>query len=48
MEDYFAAKRLLFAAAEDGARRPVAPRVNVDDPYGRRLAAELREAGDRS
>jgi UDP-N-acetylmuramoyl-L-alanyl-D-glutamate--2,6-diaminopimelate ligase len=33
MEDYFAAKRLLFEA-EPGVRI-----VNVDDPYGRRLAA---------
>jgi UDP-N-acetylmuramoyl-L-alanyl-D-glutamate--2,6-diaminopimelate ligase len=35
MEDYFAAKRLLFEA-EPGVRI-----VNVDDPYGRRLAAEF-------
>lgn len=34
MEDYFAAKRRLF----DQAERAV---VNVGDPYGRRLAAEL-------
>ncbi len=36
MEDYFQAKRLLFAAA--GARVRI---VNVDDPYGRRLAEEF-------
>jgi len=36
MEDYFAAKRRLFA--EGRARRRL---VNVDDPYGRRLAEEL-------
>src|SRR4051795_5531028 len=35
MEDYFRAKRRLFEA---GPRTAV---VNVDDPYGRRLAAEL-------
>jgi UDP-N-acetylmuramoyl-L-alanyl-D-glutamate--2,6-diaminopimelate ligase len=35
MEDYFAAKRLLFEA-EPGVRI-----VNVDDPYGRRLAGEF-------
>ncbi len=36
MEDYFMAKRRLF----DGPGPAV---VNVDDPYGRRLAAELEE-----
>ncbi len=35
MEDYFAAKRLLF---EMGPRHAI---VNVDDPYGRRLADEF-------
>jgi UDP-N-acetylmuramoyl-L-alanyl-D-glutamate--2,6-diaminopimelate ligase len=35
MEDYFAAKRMLFEA-EPGVRI-----VNVDDPYGRRLAKEF-------
>jgi UDP-N-acetylmuramoyl-L-alanyl-D-glutamate--2,6-diaminopimelate ligase len=35
MEDYFQAKRMLFAA-EPGTRV-----VNVDDPYGRRLAGEF-------
>ncbi len=35
MEDYFAAKRLLFAAG------PGVRIVNVDDPYGRRLAEEF-------
>ncbi len=38
MEDYFLAKRRLFAAA-DGPRV-----VNIDDPYGRRLADELGDA----
>jgi UDP-N-acetylmuramoyl-L-alanyl-D-glutamate--2,6-diaminopimelate ligase len=36
MEDYFQAKRRLFAADLTRARV-----VNVDDPYGRRLAAEF-------
>ncbi len=35
MEDYFAAKRLLFEMG------PRAALVNVDDPYGRRLAEEF-------
>src|SRR3954469_19912863 len=38
MEDYFLAKRRLFEAA---ARTAI---VNVDDEYGRRLAAELPSA----
>jgi len=38
MEDYFAAKRKLF----DG--RSAAEVINVDDPYGARLAAERGEA----
>jgi UDP-N-acetylmuramoyl-L-alanyl-D-glutamate--2,6-diaminopimelate ligase len=40
MEDYFQAKRLLFAP-EDAAARPAISVVNIDDPYGRRLAGEL-------
>jgi UDP-N-acetylmuramoyl-L-alanyl-D-glutamate--2,6-diaminopimelate ligase len=36
MEDYFQAKRRLFAELGPGTSI-----VNVDDPYGRRLAAEL-------
>ncbi|HEY0511066.1 MAG TPA: UDP-N-acetylmuramoyl-L-alanyl-D-glutamate--2,6-diaminopimelate ligase [Thermoanaerobaculia bacterium] len=39
-EDYFAAKRRLFDRLKPG-RRAV---VNLDDPYGRRLAAELPDA----
>src|SRR5919106_1652127 len=44
MEDYFAAKRLLFAA--DGGAPLIELQgglsvLNVDDPYGRRLADEL-------
>ena len=38
MEDYFAAKRRLFEAG------PKVAIVNVDDPYGRRLAAEFPNA----
>jgi UDP-N-acetylmuramoyl-L-alanyl-D-glutamate--2,6-diaminopimelate ligase len=37
MEDYFLAKRRLFTMA------PGAAVVNLDDPYGRRLAAELED-----
>jgi UDP-N-acetylmuramoyl-L-alanyl-D-glutamate--2,6-diaminopimelate ligase len=37
MEDYFQAKRRLFFA-DPGPQLPV---VNLDDPYGQRLAAEL-------
>jgi UDP-N-acetylmuramoyl-L-alanyl-D-glutamate--2,6-diaminopimelate ligase len=36
MEEYFLAKRMLFAGSAPGTRI-----VNVDDPYGRRLAAEF-------
>jgi UDP-N-acetylmuramoyl-L-alanyl-D-glutamate--2,6-diaminopimelate ligase len=46
MEDYFAAKRLLFAPAEGGGGLvPAAAAVNIDDEYGARLAAELGEIG---
>jgi UDP-N-acetylmuramoyl-L-alanyl-D-glutamate--2,6-diaminopimelate ligase len=38
MEDYFAAKRRLFEA------NPKTAVVNVDDPYGRRLATALDDA----
>ncbi len=38
MEDYFNAKRLLF----NGAEPPANTIVNVDDPYGARLAQDLR------
>jgi UDP-N-acetylmuramoyl-L-alanyl-D-glutamate--2,6-diaminopimelate ligase len=51
MEDYFQAKRGLFAASGQGAWSGARSRVqralvNVDDGYGRRLAAELRSAGE--
>ncbi|HEU0251067.1 MAG TPA: UDP-N-acetylmuramoyl-L-alanyl-D-glutamate--2,6-diaminopimelate ligase [Solirubrobacteraceae bacterium] len=40
MEDYFQAKRLLFAPAPP-TPAPGVSVVNLDDPYGRRLAGEL-------
>jgi len=40
MESYFAAKRRLFERLKPGARAV----INVDDEYGRRLAADLPEA----
>jgi UDP-N-acetylmuramoyl-L-alanyl-D-glutamate--2,6-diaminopimelate ligase len=40
MEDYFTAKRHLFLPA-GGVEPPRAAIVNVGDPYGRRLAAEI-------
>jgi UDP-N-acetylmuramoyl-L-alanyl-D-glutamate--2,6-diaminopimelate ligase len=43
MERYFDAKRRLFTEAEPSPRAV----VNVGDPYGRRLADELRERGAR-
>ncbi|PYQ63295.1 MAG: UDP-N-acetylmuramoyl-L-alanyl-D-glutamate--2,6-diaminopimelate ligase, partial [Acidobacteria bacterium] len=39
-EDYFAAKRKLFELLKPGRRAA----FNVDDPYGRRLAAEIPDA----
>jgi UDP-N-acetylmuramoyl-L-alanyl-D-glutamate--2,6-diaminopimelate ligase len=42
MDDYFAAKRLLFEPAL--GEPPRARIVNADDPYGRRLADELEDA----
>ncbi len=39
MEDYYLAKRALFDAG------PGVSAINVDDPYGRRLADELSAAG---
>ena len=44
MEDYFAAKRLLFVPGDGGAA-PAAAVVNVDDPYGQRLAADVGRLG---
>ena len=44
MEDYFAAKRLLFVPGEQGLIPGVAI-VNVDDGFGARLVADLRRIG---
>ena len=44
MEDYFAAKRLLFVPPPGGTA-PGAAVVNVDDDYGKRLATDLGGAG---
>ena len=42
MEDYFVAKRRLFTpSAGTGEAGPQVSVVNIDDPYGARLAAEL-------
>ena len=47
MEDYFAAKRLLFAgsAGDADGSKPGRSVINVDDGYGRRLAEELADLG---
>jgi UDP-N-acetylmuramoyl-L-alanyl-D-glutamate--2,6-diaminopimelate ligase len=45
MEDYFAAKRRLFCPPESApAPSPRASVLNVGDPYGRQLAAEVQGA----
>jgi len=41
MEQYFEAKRQLFVPASAQAHAPTVSVVNLDDPYGRRLADEL-------
>jgi UDP-N-acetylmuramoyl-L-alanyl-D-glutamate--2,6-diaminopimelate ligase len=41
MEDYFAAKRVLFSGEHPDLPAPRAAIVNIDDPYGSRLASEL-------
>jgi UDP-N-acetylmuramoyl-L-alanyl-D-glutamate--2,6-diaminopimelate ligase len=43
MEDYFAAKRRLFLSGEE---TPAA--INIDDAFGRRLAADLRAVGQEN
>ena len=48
MEDYFAAKRRLFGLGPDAVADPAICVVNVDDPYGARLAGELTDAGAAS
>ena len=45
MDDYFAAKRMLFLPDAAGGIVTGAAAVNVDDRYGTKLAGELREAG---
>jgi UDP-N-acetylmuramoyl-L-alanyl-D-glutamate--2,6-diaminopimelate ligase len=45
MDDYFAAKRSLFFGEPGRREPPLRSVVNLDDPYGARLAAELRRAG---
>ena len=45
LDAYFDAKRRLFVEGDVDGRRPPAA-VNVGDPYGRRLAEELRALGD--
>jgi len=44
MDDYYAAKRELFVPVSGAAHAPRAAVVNVDDPYGARLAADLPDA----
>jgi UDP-N-acetylmuramoyl-L-alanyl-D-glutamate--2,6-diaminopimelate ligase len=46
LEAYFDAKRRLFVEPGVDGERPSAA-VNVDDPYGRRIADELAGLGDR-
>jgi len=46
MEAYFEAKRRPFVVRDPEGQCPAAA-VNVDDPYGRRLAGELRSTGAR-
>jgi len=43
MEDYFAAKRRLFISGDE---TPAA--INIDDAFGRRLAADLRALGQEN
>ena len=45
MEAYFDAKRRLFVELDADGRRPPAA-VNLGDPWGRRLAGELRALGE--
>ena len=42
MESYFLAKKLLFS--EENRNRVEAAVINIDDPYGRRIASETRAA----
>ncbi len=45
MEEYYAAKRLLFTGDGDRREPPRVSAINVDDAYGRRLLEELRAGG---
>lgn len=47
MEDYFAAKRALFTGVAGRRPPPLVSAINIDDRYGRRLAAELAEVDTR-
>jgi len=42
MEDYYRAKERLFLGPEEGGLGAAAAAVNVDDPYGRRLAERFK------
>ena len=42
MEEYFAAKALLFTRHPDSSEKPFSAVLNVDDPYGMRLAGMSR------
>ena len=44
MEDYFAAKRVLFSGQHPELPPPRAAIVNIDDPYGARLGVRARAA----
>jgi UDP-N-acetylmuramoyl-L-alanyl-D-glutamate--2,6-diaminopimelate ligase len=46
-ENYFAAKRNLFAFLSQSAKQTKAAVVNTDDPYGRKLLDELHTLGLR-
>jgi UDP-N-acetylmuramoyl-L-alanyl-D-glutamate--2,6-diaminopimelate ligase len=45
MDDYFAAKRLLFVPDPDGGIVTGSAAINVDDHYGARLAGEIAAGG---
>ncbi len=42
LDNYFQAKRKLFTGLAEPGDRPMMSAVNVDDPYGRRLAVEAQ------
>ena len=47
MDDYYEAKKLLFTGAGDRRLPPAVSAINIDDPYGARLEAELRGRAPR-